>query len=165
MHNRIWDTYNLVRNPLLAGVGKQHANIDPPPKRVYVTGFSLGGALALLAALDIADAVKTRWELFFFAAPRLGDASLNKLLEKRVHKSTLITLRGDPVVHLPPLGPDFPVTFRHPVSFRPGGIHIPLGNAVPQINQQYRSATGTSISTTTAKSRALSDRADRAALQ
>jgi len=140
VHNGIWDAYNLIRNPLLAEVGRQHASLDPPPKRVYVTGFSLGGALALAAALDIADAVKTPVELVTFAAPRVGDASLNKLLEKRVHKSTLITFRGDPVVHLPPLGPNFPVTFRHPVSFNPGGIHIPLGNPVPQINQQYRTA-------------------------
>ena len=140
VHNGFWDAYNLVRNPLLAEVGKQTANLDPPAKRIYVTGFSLGGALALLAALDIADAVKTPVELFTFAAPRVGDASLNKLLEKRLHKSTLITYRGDPVVHLPPLGPNFPVTFRHPVSFNPGGIHIPLGNPVPQINQQYRTA-------------------------
>jgi hypothetical protein len=114
--------------------------LDPPSKRIYVTGFSLGGALALLAALDIADAVKTPVELFTFAAPRVGDASLNKLLEQRVHKSTLITFRGDPVVHLPPLGPNFPVTFRHPVSFNPGGINIPLGNPVPQLDQQYRTA-------------------------
>ena len=26
------------------------------------------------------------------------------------------------------------------MSFNPGGIHIPLGNPVPQINQQYRTA-------------------------
>ena len=26
------------------------------------------------------------------------------------------------------------------MSFSPGGIHIPLGNPVPQVNQQYRTA-------------------------
>jgi hypothetical protein len=140
VHAGFWDAYNLVRNSLLAEVGRQ-TNDDVPTNRVFVTGFSLGGALALLAALDIADGMKgTPVELFTFAAPRAGDPSLNNLLEKRVKKSTLIAFRGDPVVHLPPLGPNFPVTFKNIVSLDPAGIHIPIGNALPQVNQEYRTA-------------------------
>lgn len=138
VHAGIWQAYNLVRNPMLAEVGRQAA--PTPVRRIFVTGFSLGGALALLAALDIADAMAVPVELFSFAAPRVGDASLNKLVKERLDKSTLIAFRGDPVVHLPPLGPNFPVTFRHPVSIDPGGIHIPLGNPLPQVNEQYRTA-------------------------
>ena len=139
VHAGIWQAYELVRNPLIAEVARQAA-AAAPVGRIFVTGFSLGGALALLAALDIADAMAQPVELFSFAAPRAGDSSLNKLLKERLDKSTLIAFRGDPVVHLPPLGPNFPITYRHPVSIDPGGIHIPLGNPLPQVNEQYRTA-------------------------
>ena len=139
VHAGFWEAYDLVRGPLLSEVGRQ-AGAFAPVKRIFVTGFSLGGALALLAALDIADAMRQPVELFTFAAPRAGHTSLNKLLKERVAASTLIAFRGDPVVHLPPLGPNFPVTFRHPVTINVATIHIPLGNPVPQLNQQYRTA-------------------------
>ena len=139
VHAGFWEAYDIIRAPLLSEVGRQ-AGAFAPVKRIYVTGFSLGGALALLAALEIADAMRQPVELFTFAAPRVGDASLNKLLAERVAASTLIAFRGDPIVHLPPLGPNFPVTFRHPVTIDVATIHIPLGNPVPQLNQQYRTA-------------------------
>lgn len=141
VHAGFWQCYNLVRNALLGEVSRQAAT-PSTARRIYVTGFSLGGALALLAALDIADGVRsTKTELFTFAAPRVGDASLNKLLAERVDKSTLVAFRGDPVVHLPPFGPNFPVTLRHPINLDIAGIHVGLGKPViPQVNQQYRTA-------------------------
>lgn len=140
VHAGIWQAYSLVRNVLLAEVSRQ-ATGNSPARRIYVTGFSLGGALALLAALDVADGMRgTPVELFTFAAPRVGDESLNKLLAERVRKSTLIAFRGDPVVHLPPFGPNFPVTLKNPVSLDLAGIHIGLGKPIPQVGQQYRTA-------------------------
>ncbi len=57
-----------------------------------------------------------------------------------MHSSTLIAFRGDPVVHLPPFGPNFPVTLKNPISLDLGGIHIGLGTPLPQVDQQYRTA-------------------------
>jgi hypothetical protein len=140
VHGGFWDAYNLIRNRLLAEVTRQ-VEKEPVTRRIYVTGFSLGGALALLAALDIAEAhADEAVELFTFAAPRVGDANLNNLLAQRVDTSTLVAFRGDPVVHLPPLGPNFPVTFKHPMHLDLGGIHLGLGNPLPQVGQQYRTA-------------------------
>lgn len=140
VHAGFWQSYNLIRNELLAEVTRQ-ATMCSAEGKIYVTGFSLGGALALLAALDIADGIRDRdVELVTFAAPRAGDESLNKLLTQRVKKSTLIAFRGDPVVHLPPLGPNFPLTLKKPFSVDLAGIHIGLGNPLPQFGQQYRTA-------------------------
>jgi hypothetical protein len=95
-----------------------------------------------MTAIDKADGKGTiPVELFTFAAPRVGDANLNNLLAERVNKSTLIAYGGDPVVHLPPLGPNFPITFEHPISLDLVGIHIGLETPIiPQAGQQYRTA-------------------------
>lgn len=150
VHRGFWQAYQIVRNILLTEVTRQ-ATQPTPARRIFVTGFSLGGALALLAALDIAEGMaaidkangkgSVPVELFSFAAPRVGDANLNNLVTERVAKSTLVAFRSDPVVHLPPFGPNFPLTFEHPNSVDLAGIHIGLGTPViPQIGQQYRTA-------------------------
>ncbi len=150
VHAGFWQAYQIIRNVLLAEVTHQAMQMTPA-RRIYVTGYSLGGALALLAALDIAEGMTAidkadgtgtiPVELFTFAAPRVGDANLNNLLAERVNKSTLIAYGGDPVVHLPPLGPNFPITFEHPISLDLAGIHIGLGTPIiPQVGQQYRTA-------------------------
>jgi Lipase (class 3) len=141
VHAGIWHAYDRIRNALLAEVSRQVA-VPSSAKRVFVTGFSLGGALALLAALDLAEGLhSTPVELFTFAAPRVGDETLNKLVAERVARSTLVAYRGDPVVHLPPLGPNFPLNFKSPASVDLAGIHIGLGRPViPQVGQQYRTA-------------------------
>lgn len=139
VHAGIWQAYELVRTQVLVEVGRQAAGL-PSAARIFVTGFSLGGALALLAAMDIGVAFPGRVELHTFAAPRAGDASLNNLLATRVTKSVHVAFRGDPVVHLPPLGPNIPVTFKKPVGVDLGKIHVGLGKLVPEIAQQYRTA-------------------------
>lgn len=141
VHAGFWQAYDLVRNAVLGEVSRQTAK-GSPARAIYVTGFSLGGALALLAALDIADAVPgTPVVLYTFAAPRAGDISLNRLLAERVRTSFHFAYRGDPFVHLPPIGPNFPVTFKQPINFDLAGIHAGLGNpGIPSVWQQYRSA-------------------------
>jgi hypothetical protein len=150
VHAGFWQAYHIIRSVLLTEVTRQATQMTPA-RRIYVTGYSLGGALALLAALDIAEGMAAidqadgkgtiPVELLTFAAPRVGDANLNNLLAKRVNKSTVIAYGGDPVVHLPPLGPNFPITFEHPISLDLAGIHIGLGTPIiPQAGQQYRTA-------------------------
>ncbi len=140
VHTGIWEAYELVHNELVDEVSHQ-ASLVSKLGTIYVTGFSLGGALALLAAIDLGDAVKkTPVELVTFAAPRVGDESLNKLLAERVQRSLLIAYGGDPVVHLPPIGPNWPVTFKQPFSVDVAGLHIGLGNPLPAVGQQYRTA-------------------------
>lgn len=140
VHTGFWEAYELVHNELIGEVSRQ-AQLIEKLQKIYVTGFSLGGALALLAAMDLGDAFgKKNVELFTFAAPRVGDESLNKLLAARVDQALLIAYGGDPFVHLPPIGPNSPVTFKHPIGVDVGGLHFGLANPLPSVGQQYRTA-------------------------
>lgn len=141
VHAGFWQAYEKVRNPLLAEVSRQAKEIAKI-QRIHVTGFSLGGALALLAALDIAEAMpRTPVFLYCIAAPRAGDVSLNRLLDERVRETWSIGYGGDPTIHVPPIGPNLPITFTHLARINLAGIHVPLGNpGVPQLFQQYRTA-------------------------
>jgi hypothetical protein len=75
--------------------------------------------------------------LYSFAAPRPGDASLNKLLTSRVQASWVVGYGGDPVIHLPPVGPNFPLTFHATGTIEIGPITIGTVN-LPQIGQEYQ---------------------------
>jgi hypothetical protein len=97
-----WQAYELVRDGLLGEVVRQ-AGRPSQARRVHATGFSLGGVLAQLAALDIAAAVVgTPVSLHTFAAPRAGDTSLNTLMNSRMAETWIVGFAGDPVIHLPP---------------------------------------------------------------
>lgn len=138
VHAGFWDAFEPIAAPLRKEV-KRQAAIDGT-RAVYVTGFSLGGALAVLAALDLAEALpQLPVHLWSIAAPRCGDASLNGLLARRTASAASLAWRGDPTPHLPPIGPNSPLTFVHLAKIEIGGIHIPIGNpAIPQLGQQYQ---------------------------
>jgi hypothetical protein len=139
VHSGFWHAYEPLRNRLLAEVARQ-ADRGGKARAVYVTGFSLGGALAVLAALDIADALRsTDVHLVSIAAPRAGDVSLGRLLGERTKSACTIGFRGDPTVHVPPIGPNLPLTFTHAVKIDIGTVQLGLGRpVVPQFFQQYR---------------------------
>ena len=138
VHAGFWDAFEPVAGPLRREVQRKVAIAGT--RAVYVTGFSLGGALAVLAALDLAAALpNVPVHLWSIAAPRCGDASLNGLLARRTASATSIAWRGDPTPHVPPIGPNSPLTFVHLAKIEIGGIHIPIGNpAIPQLGQQYQ---------------------------
>jgi hypothetical protein len=138
VHAGFWDAFEPIAARLRQEVKRKAAIAGT--RAVYVTGFSLGGALALLAALDLAEALpQLPVHLWSIAAPRCGDASLNGLLARRTASATSIGWRGDPTPHLPPVGPNFPVTMVAIAKVEIGGFHIPIGNpSIPQLGQQYR---------------------------
>jgi hypothetical protein len=140
VHAGFWQAYERVRQRLLNQVHELERRHGRLP-RIYVTGFSLGGALATLAALDLAQQHrKTPVMLYALAAPRVGDSSLMKLVSQRLREAFGLGYGGDPIVHLPPFGPNVPITFTHLAKINLAGIHVPLGNpGIPQILQQYRS--------------------------
>ena len=48
--------------------------LEHPEKKVYITGHSLGGALAILAAYDLAQLYATRtFVIYTFGCPRIGN--------------------------------------------------------------------------------------------
>ncbi|GGD94512.1 lipase family protein [Paenibacillus nasutitermitis] len=76
----------------------------PGNKPLFVTGHSLGGALATLAALDIVtNRSHKQLIVYTFGAPRVGDPSFVRHYNKNVPVNFRIQNEYDIVPHLPPL--------------------------------------------------------------
>jgi len=92
-----------VRDTLLPHVRdlvKQHPGFD-----FYVTGHSLGGALATLAALDLSCnniVHKNQLKLWTFGSPRVGDVNFAKATVNAVSEHFRIVHDKDMVPHVPP---------------------------------------------------------------
>ncbi|KAI9716541.1 MAG: hypothetical protein M1812_005272 [Candelaria pacifica] len=68
--------------------------------QVVITGHSLGGGVATLAAVDIRANISA--ELYTFGAPKVGNQHFVDLVEASSTKNYRITNSGDPVIRLPP---------------------------------------------------------------
>ncbi|CAH1223988.1 hypothetical protein PAECIP111893_05061 [Paenibacillus plantiphilus] len=76
----------------------------PPGKPLFITGHSLGGALATLAALDIAaNRGPEGIVVYTFASPRVGDPQFARAYNRLVTNSFRLRNEHDIVPHLPPL--------------------------------------------------------------
>ncbi|KHJ84936.1 triacylglycerol lipase [Oesophagostomum dentatum] len=75
-----------------------------PTYELWITGHSLGGALASLAASYIANTkmfASNKIKLVTFGQPRTGDKNYAAAVEKEVPYAFRITHAHDPVPHLP----------------------------------------------------------------
>jgi hypothetical protein len=77
---------------------------------VFVTGHSLGGALAVLAALELAKAGATVAAVYTFGMPRPGNAHFKSEYDGRLGTTTYRLVNGNDIV--PTVGPSF-LGFRH----------------------------------------------------
>ena len=86
-------------------------SLDPP--RVFVTGHSLGGALATLAALDLAvERPSTQITIYNFGCPRLGDRGYVGYYNGKMSESFCVAVPEDFIANLP-VGGWGPFRFRH----------------------------------------------------
>ncbi|GFN33087.1 lipase family protein [Paenibacillus xylaniclasticus] len=97
-HKGFTDIYASCREQVIELV----KTIDPS-KQLFVTGHSLGGALATLAAFDIAFNLEREPIVYTFGAPRVGDPRFARLYNKLVKQHWRIQNEYDIVPHLPPL--------------------------------------------------------------
>ncbi|MFC5402883.1 lipase family protein [Cohnella soli] len=75
----------------------------PTDKVLYLTGHSLGGALATLCALDASDNSSFKSPTTYtFGSPRVGDPTFAKAFRERGGESFRVNNRFDVVTHLPP---------------------------------------------------------------
>jgi pimeloyl-ACP methyl ester carboxylesterase len=81
--------------PLLAKTAAAH-----PDYRIVVTGHSLGGAVATLAAAQLRS---EGWvvSLYSYGAPRVGGRALSAFISGQVGGNYRVTHRNDPVPKLP----------------------------------------------------------------
>ena len=71
-------------------------------KDVFVTGHSLGGALATIAAVDLTRKYpKNAVTMYNFGSPRVGDASFVKYYAATVLRSFRVVNAADPVTEVP----------------------------------------------------------------
>ncbi|AJY77763.1 lipase [Paenibacillus beijingensis] len=76
----------------------------PSSKPLFVTGHSLGGALATLAALDIsANTGLSAPMVYTFGSPRVGDPVFVRAFNRAIPVSFRIENENDIVPHLPPI--------------------------------------------------------------
>jgi predicted lipase len=90
-----------IINPLAVDAVKQ----INPNKPCYVSGHSLGSALATILALDIALAVpalQPQLQVYVYASPRVGDPGFARSYAKILPNSFRITNLADPIPTMPP---------------------------------------------------------------
>ncbi|MCH7606552.1 MAG: lipase family protein [Chloroflexi bacterium] len=97
VHSGFHNEYLRYRERILEYVSQQ------PEKDIYVTGHSLGGALAVLNAFDIAAHTQRLVTVFTFGQPRVGGAKFRKAYEALVPDTYRVVLDGDPIARVPGL--------------------------------------------------------------
>jgi hypothetical protein len=68
---------------------------------VYMTGHSMGGALAALGAYDLAVNFNMKVNMYSFGGPRVGNPSFRHLYDKSVPTSYRVVMDGDIVPGVP----------------------------------------------------------------
>lgn len=98
-HKGFTDIYMSARDAVHSLLGQLDAE-----RPLFITGHSLGGSLATLAALDIArNTPFTAPIVYTFGAPRVGDPNFAKVYNYSVPTHWRFQNEFDIVPHLPPL--------------------------------------------------------------
>ncbi len=100
VHQGFDAVYQTIRDSVIAGVDAAKVNAAS----MWITGHSLGGAIAVIAAIDFAkNAVPPLVsQLYTFAGPRAGDDTFKNLFDATVPVCYRIVNRWDIVPQLPP---------------------------------------------------------------
>lgn len=98
VHKGFSDQYSFVRKAILRQIERKKKHL----REITVTGHSLGGALATLAASDIAYMFRDkRIHCHTFGSPRVGNEAFRKHFENVVASSWRVFNREDPVCLVP----------------------------------------------------------------
>jgi hypothetical protein len=98
VHKGFCDQYSFVRAAILRQIERKRACL----RDIVVTGHSLGGALATLAASDLACTFRDkRIHCYTFGSPRVGNEAFRKHFEHVVDGSWRVYNREDPVSLVP----------------------------------------------------------------
>jgi len=116
LHHGFVDAYLAVREELLetlVELSREHElahGVDSPPLDVHITGHSMGGAIAMLAAIELEHLRRehhfhvAKPQTYTFAAPRLGDAFFADLFTRTFPEPSdhwALQAPSDAVPHLP----------------------------------------------------------------
>ncbi|EGZ29962.1 hypothetical protein PHYSODRAFT_349422 [Phytophthora sojae] len=93
VHRGFWIAYESVRDQL-----KEVTRLildENPGVSVYITGHSMGGALAVLAAYDLAVNFSIKVNMYNFGGPRVGNPSFRQHYDSCVPTSYRVVMDGD----------------------------------------------------------------------
>lgn len=134
VHGGFWDAWTEIRDKVKTKV--LGAVTNHPNYRLVITGHSLGGAIAILAAGEfrkINHDLAARTQLYTFGSPRVGNGHTAAFLTYQSSLSFRITSMSDPVPREPPLlfgyrntSPEYWI-HRHPEFPGPNDIKIFTG--------------------------------------
>ena len=82
-------------------------------RKVFVTGHSLGGALAILAALELKRQKFDIAQVYTFGQPRVGNAAFKRLYEWSLGAATFRVVHEEDIVARLPHLPQFTDPYRH----------------------------------------------------
>jgi pimeloyl-ACP methyl ester carboxylesterase len=99
-HEGFGDVYRSVRDELHTELQRLIDERETPA--IWIGGHSLGGALSVLAAVDIAENLGVAPALYTFAGPRVGDLEFQQAYRDRVPHSWRIINEHDLVPRFPP---------------------------------------------------------------
>ena len=95
VHAGFHNEYLRYRDQIIKYIDKH------PNKNIYVTGHSLGGALATLASFDLAANKPRSVRLYTYGSPRVGLSEFRIAHEEIVPDSYRVVIDGDPITRVP----------------------------------------------------------------
>lgn len=97
-HRGFTDIYSSARDGIVSALSSCSQG-----KSLYITGHSLGGALATLCALDIAaNTSHSSPNLYTYGSPRVGDPDFVSIFKQHVRRSYRYANLFDVVTYVPP---------------------------------------------------------------
>lgn len=108
MHEGFYDAYQTVGGYVRKQVQDLLALYRGA--KIYVTGFSLGGALATIAALDLKEANSKIDQFYTFGQPRVGNEAFAIFFYESIQEHYRVVHYADIAVHVPP---QVPVPYAH----------------------------------------------------
>ncbi|KAF0694956.1 Aste57867_14179 [Aphanomyces stellatus] len=105
VHVGFWTAYSTIRHDLKRILRDTIASMPTSDVQIYFTGHSLGGALATVAAFDIATDQSFRLTeevvMYSFGAPRVGNHAFAKAYKKYAPNAFRVCNDGDAIVGAP----------------------------------------------------------------
>ena len=113
VHAGFLAAYESIIGPLTAHLRENAALCRDAATPIYVTGHSLGGALALLAALELKRQGFNIAQVYTFGQPRVGNAAFKRLYEKSLGDRTYRLVFQEDLVARVPFLPAWHDPYRH----------------------------------------------------
>ncbi|KAL4591023.1 hypothetical protein LXL04_003971 [Taraxacum kok-saghyz] len=135
VHSGFLNAYDSVRTRILSliktAIGYQDDDDDVSKWHVYVTGHSLGGALATLLALELSSSQLAKRgaisvTMYNFGSPRVGNKKFAQLYNEKVKDSWRVVNHRDIIPSVPRLMGYCHVA--HPIYLAPGDVENALEN-------------------------------------